>query len=280
MLSDHISKLAELEVPKRALGLSDLLTSYNLNFVYFYHVPKTAGSTISETLETRVGVPVISVDATKETFIRHVKRALSSASQHKIFVRSHLAFPNVETALRSDNCRLKFSVFRDPLNVHISNAKMILRRVNIHRTTGHDNQGVREFSEYWDERLTNLDIDNFDTAVSIEKLLISEAYKTIYQNIYTGYFGRCTENDLDDIFFFNQDYTDRFLEIFFNVPSGSERRNSGSSLLGEGKLNKDFLYEELVSKGEKRICETIISRCEHPNQLFVRHRKVFENTLR
>ena len=217
---------------------------------HFLHIPKTAGTTLAESLQSDRRRVVISVDAPFGQFLGHLLAAHENPMCLPILTRSHHHYSALKTAGCMPHFRTVFTGFRPAVSIHVSNVNMLMSRLKKFYLNEVQNVGIKQFCEQWDLFLKDDSIYfDYTKKIAIE-ILSSNAYLRTYSGIYSRYFRHCTEDELDAIKFIHFKDFDRLLTGYFGYESAPARRNSSDSkLIVESDCNehlkKSLLADDL-----------------------------------
>jgi len=166
--------------------VKDISEKRGLSIKHFLHVPKTGGTTFAESLLSDGKALIVSVDAEREVFERHLSLLRSAKPGDRIITRSHHPYSVLEVAGMINHVDLMFSAYRDPVDLHISNVNMIMRRVSWY-LSGAENipSSIRRFCIEWLERF---EVDYSDTKEFARQLIFSKAYLDYMGSIYSKYY--------------------------------------------------------------------------------------------
>ena len=157
------------------------------DLMLFMHVPKTGGTTFGETLAEDQVAHVVSADAALHMFLHQIFSVLNARDEKKILVRAHhplSLFLKIDPARVSDF----FTAYRDPVDVHVSNINMIVRRFSSYLDdSGPEslNEGEREFCRGWEASLGGVPDLSPDGALGIAR---SDVYLERMGSVFTKFF--------------------------------------------------------------------------------------------
>lgn len=246
-----LQEIAALNLLERWMLYSAILELKSLSAVHFLHVPKTGGTTFGETLGKDGKAIIISLDSLPETFYRQLLRLKAASSKSLIISRAHHGLSLVLKSNCIKHIRLIFTAYRDPIDVHISNVNMIMRRIASY------NDGVdmphieKTFCRHWLNTFNN-SFENTKTFAHI--IIVSKEYQDEMQGIYSQLFN---VRGWEELIYSNKLaaipstlFDDMFVEVF-GYESPPVRKNVSKSPILERADLDEKIFSKLIQRDEK-----------------------------
>lgn len=168
--------------------LNALLNNANKTALNFLHIPKTGGTSFGESLAYDNHVDIVSVDASPDVFFTQLVQLVyqqGNEQEKPVLIRAHHSLLYSATFLTGNLPNLSFFSFRDPIDIHVSNVNMIMRRLKAFSDGVLQNEPERLFSERWLALLNGTFSANNDFA---QKIIASKAYQQEMGGIYSRNF--------------------------------------------------------------------------------------------
>lgn len=177
-----ISVLTPLSTLERWIFLTECLKQKQSNVLHFLHIPKTGGTSFGETLGQDKKAVIISVDALPETFAGQIMRFQRAKPEELVVTRAHHSLKLVEMSGCLEFISLVLTAYRNPLEVHISNVNMIMRRVANYVKGSQMPAAEKIFCEQW---LQDFSEPFTETKAFAIRLLKSDIYRKRMGGIYS-----------------------------------------------------------------------------------------------
>lgn len=248
-----LQEIVALSLLERWMLYSTILELKSLSTVHFLHVPKTGGTTFGETLGKDGKAIIISLDSLPETFYRQLLRLKAARSKSLIISRAHHGLSLVLKSNCIKHIRLIFTAYRDPIDVHISNVNMIMRRIASYVDGANMPDIEKTFCEHWLEKLDN----SFENTKTFARIIItSKEYQDEMQGVYSQIFN---VRGWEKLFYSNKLavipsmlFDDMFVDVF-DYGSPPVRRNVSKSPILERADLDEKVFSKLIQRDEKII---------------------------
>ncbi|CUK02561.1 hypothetical protein RUE5091_02366 [Ruegeria denitrificans] len=191
----------------------------------FIHVPKTGGTTFGESVAERRLRNVVSCDAPPVQFLAMLRDCFAAPNSRGILFRAHHDYGTIFRHNSPSQFDFIFSSFRDPLEVHISNATMIVERLDKFYQGVDQGPAVLGFCEIWDRALNQEGLNFEVSSTFVAAVLSMDYYKKSMSGVYYRFFGKCSDEQLRNVEFFNYKHFDSIMVEKFGFAEPPERKN-------------------------------------------------------
>ncbi|HEY9041766.1 MAG TPA: hypothetical protein VIN66_06250 [Rheinheimera sp.] len=173
-------EIEQLSLAERWMLLQHVLNETKRVAFNYLHIPKTGGTSLGETLANDKHVDIVSVDALPVVFARQISR-LYNTTQLPVMVRAHHSLQFSALLIAKGLFTTSFLTYRNPIDIHVSNINMIIRRLVAYEAGEVLTEPEIQFCREWLSKLTTGFADTEQFAV---KLANSDAYLQAMGNIY------------------------------------------------------------------------------------------------
>ncbi|WP_171210286.1 MULTISPECIES: hypothetical protein [unclassified Ruegeria] len=235
----------------------------------FIHVPKTGGTTLGESVARNNLRNVVSCDAEDKEFLSMLRACCVAPNEMGILFRAHHPYGTIFKNNDESRFDFIFSSFRDPLSVHISNVTMILERLDKYYRGLDQGQGVQKFCEIWDRVIVEGELKFNNSSECAVAILASPHYVKTMAGVYDKFFGRCSDEQLRNVTFFDYRQFDTFMVQRFGFETPPERRNVAQNRKLEIQDIPSMVSQTLLEKDEQivdRIQALISGEMQQPDQ--------------
>ena len=144
-----IAEVARLNVAERWALLSRLVRDTSIKVLYFLHIPKTGGTTLTAAMATDPRFQAVSMDGAAQSFVQQLQGFANSDSDGVLFLRSHHGLVYALESAILDLAGVSFTTIRHPREIHASNVNMIVRRIAaLEQQQLHSSEEVDQ-ARYW-----------------------------------------------------------------------------------------------------------------------------------
>jgi len=168
--------------------LKEMRYSASIPVAYHLHIPKTGGTSIfGNLLKSTLWCPMNTDSASPES-LASIRKRVEEGAKLKIYARSHNTVPTLKRMGVMHIPSVMFTVYRDPLEIQISNANMVGSRVNKYFSGAlpkETNEG--RWTEKWISTLGCTPSTDIRTVALAA--IRSPAYREQYSDILCRYFG-------------------------------------------------------------------------------------------
>lgn len=231
-----------------------VLSRRSFRVLHFLHVPKTGGTTLTAALNADPRFQVVSVDAPEHLFLRQLQVVARLLEPKTVLVRAHHGISLAMDSGVHELAKLALTTIRDPVEIHVSNANMIGRRIACLLEGQKQGQEEKEYAMRW---LDVMEGDFEPTAEFSLSILASPAYKCEMGQVYSKMFDHPRWRALvrnRRIMVLDKEQLDEVMIGAFGYPVAPMRRNVDES----GQLTPSLIPSRLkaeLMQGDGKIFE-------------------------
>lgn len=197
----------------------------------FIHVPKTGGTTLGQNLSSQHLRNVVSCDAPNTVFFQLLRQCFVTPNPQGILARGHHGYTTIFSQIDRAQCASVFSVFREPLDIQVSNINMIARRMRKFYAGEDQGLSTNQFCENWHAFFQDQKRPFQESAEFCIWLASTELYQRTMGGIYDKFFGACTDEELRSIRFVELHAFDAFVVDMFQFAAPPPRLNQTDNSL-------------------------------------------------